>query len=211
MLHLFPPGGYINICQNIVPLIIDQIVSLRLSNDENTPFAMKLILSQNYQLRQLTRLQSISLNKIQSIDVLNQLMIECTYLPHLTYLLIDINPRKRNQSDADQLYNQIWSLKNLTHCSINIHSQFPQLTFISTSMKNFTNDQSLLSFSTLNYLFESTPNLEYISIKLDGRSDHLGTIIPMLSLTRAKVHFQYGLIDDLEHFFQCTGFEKIFL
>jgi hypothetical protein len=109
-LQLLSKTKCINICQNIVPLIIHQIVSLRLSNDENTPYAMKLFFSQNYQLQQLTRLQSISLNRIQLTNVLNQLMIECTYLHHLTYLLIDIDFRGYNQSDADQLYNQIWGV-----------------------------------------------------------------------------------------------------
>jgi hypothetical protein len=54
---------------------------------------MKLFFSQNYQLQQLTRLQSISLNRIQLTDVLNQLMIECRVLPHSSsQIYIDFLP-----------------------------------------------------------------------------------------------------------------------
>ncbi|CAF1615506.1 unnamed protein product [Rotaria magnacalcarata] len=195
-----------DICENIVPLVIDQIISLRLSNDDNTPGEMKLFLSQSYQLRQFTHLQSIALKNILSVDELNQLMIECTYLPHLTYLSIYIDSMLLSVRDADHLYSQIWNLKSLTHCFIDIETRYeiylPKLIFISTSLKNLTDHWKARSLSTLNYLFENTPNLEYLSIKFDGRSDQLGTITPMLSLTRAKIFFRYGSIDILEHFLQ---------
>lgn len=41
-----------HISQNYIPLIIDRIVSLHLSNDDNTPQQIELFLSQQFQLRQ---------------------------------------------------------------------------------------------------------------------------------------------------------------
>jgi hypothetical protein len=84
------------ICQNIISLITDRIVSLHLSNDDDTPEQIELFLSHRYQFQQFTRLQSISLMYLESKVILGQILIECSYLPclHISPSLMFIQPHR---------------------------------------------------------------------------------------------------------------------
>ena len=64
--RLISKTNFNRICQNYLPSIINRIISLRLSNDDDTPQQIELFLSQDYQLRQFIRLQSLSLSYLQS-------------------------------------------------------------------------------------------------------------------------------------------------
>ncbi|CAF2102957.1 unnamed protein product, partial [Rotaria magnacalcarata] len=72
------------ICQQYAPSILNQIVSIHLSNDYDTPQEIQLLLSQDYQLRQFIHLESLSIINLQSKQILGEIMNECSHLPHLT-------------------------------------------------------------------------------------------------------------------------------
>jgi hypothetical protein len=62
------------ICQEYLPVVIDQISSLRLSN------LSELLLSRGFTLDKFLYLKSLSLYGIYSNDTMNQIIIQCRFL-----------------------------------------------------------------------------------------------------------------------------------
>jgi len=204
-LRLLSKTNFNHICQNYVPLITDRIISLYLSNVNDTPQGIELFLSHYYQLRQFTRLQSIFLEYLQSQQTLDRIMIECSNLSCLTHLSFTNCYIPMSESDANRLSNHIWSLKNLTYCYLKIkfayENYFPNPTVISTPLKHLIVHNSPCSASTLTRLCQHTPNLRYLSTTFEDLSHQREFIFPIQSLTRTKICF-YGSIDILEHLLQ---------
>ncbi|CAF3669852.1 unnamed protein product, partial [Rotaria socialis] len=69
-----------NLCQYCLPSITDQIISLTISDDDETPSLPAIFLSYNFTLDKFTRLQSLSLYSIQSFAQLSQLIYQCHQL-----------------------------------------------------------------------------------------------------------------------------------
>ena len=69
-------------------IIIHRIISLCLSNEEDTPHLTELFFSHHFKLNQFKQLQSLSLCYIYSFDILNQILLQCHHLPNLLYLKI---------------------------------------------------------------------------------------------------------------------------
>jgi hypothetical protein len=166
---------------------------------------MELFLSQHYQLRQFIRLQSLSLSHLRSQQILDQIMNECSYLPYLTHLTFTNAHIRMVQSNADRFFNQIWSLKNLTHCYFNsgfdYRNYFPQPTIISTSLKHLIIQNASCTLFTLSHLCQYIPNLQYLSITFTDYSDQFEFSLPILSIIRLKIYFS-GSTDILEHLLQ---------
>jgi AAA+ ATPase superfamily predicted ATPase len=192
-------------CQNYLPSIIDRIISLRLSNDNNTPQQIELFLSHNYRLRQFTHLQSISLLHLQSQQTLDQIMIDCSYLPYLTHLAFTDSRISMNENNANRFFNQIWSLSKLTYCYLNncfnYKNYFPNPTVISPSLRHLSIPNTTCSFSTLTHLCQYTPNLQYLSVTFIDNSDQLELSLSILSIIRLKISFN-GSLNILEHLLQ---------
>jgi hypothetical protein len=191
-----------HICQNLIPMILDQIISLHLSNEDETPQQIELFLSYSYQLRQFTRLQSISLASIRSQQVLDQILAECFHLPCLTHLAIYHTLILMSIDDAKRFYNYIWSLPNLTDCRWKIwighRNDFPNPKMISTSLKRFSIPTASCKLYELTRLCEYTPNLEYLSINFYDHSHQSQLSSPILSIIRLKICF-CGSINVLEY------------
>ncbi len=89
-LRLISKTNFHRVCENNIVSVIDRIISLHLSNDDNSPQQIEHFLSHDYELRQLTRLKSISLSCLGSQQTFDRIIIEFSYLPCLTHLtLID--------------------------------------------------------------------------------------------------------------------------
>ena len=72
-------------CQQYLPSIINQVISLHIS-DEELPDLSKIFLSHEFILNRFNHLQSVSFYNIYSSDTLKQLICYCHYLPHLMQL-----------------------------------------------------------------------------------------------------------------------------
>ena len=161
-----------------LPLIINQIISLRLSNDE-TPDLPELLLSRGFTFSRFTRLQSLSLHNIYSLDTLHKIISQCRSLPYLTRLnIIKYDDGKRQGTIVD-LLNNIWSLSKLTHLNLNgIQTDDTSLSRISKTspcIEYLSIENISCNLNCLSHLFKRTPCLERFCTTLYSYSadDHL--------------------------------------
>ncbi|CAF4218428.1 unnamed protein product, partial [Adineta steineri] len=193
------------ICKKYLPLFNHQILSLRLSDDDNTPQQISLFLSYGLRLEQFTHLQTISLSHIHSSSILNKLLTDCLYLPSLTHFTLTNCHISIDQISTDHLYNQIWSLPKLTYCYVDINfsdrSYFPKPTIISTSLKSLHIPNISCDFNELIHLFQVTPNLQYLSIVFVDYTDEYDLSLFYAPITRLKLSFDCSL-NILQYFLQ---------
>jgi hypothetical protein len=191
-------------CQNYVPSVIDRIISLHLSNDDNTPQQIELFLSRtDYQLRQFIHLQSISISSLRSLETIDQIMVECSYLPRLTHLTFtNGHSLSIGKYYAQHLYNSIWSLSKLKYCHLDIdfcyESFFSNPTIVSTSIRHLIIPNGIISFGAFSHLCQCTPYLQYLSTGFVNDADQLQLSLPTLSITRLKILFNSS-IDNLQY------------
>ncbi|CAF1582188.1 unnamed protein product [Adineta ricciae] len=185
------------ICRKYLPIFAKQIRSLQLANDDDTPQQIPLFISYGFHLQNFTYLQTLSLSHIHSSYLLDKLLTECSHLSFLTNLSIINCHVSINQSTAEHLYNQIWSLPNLIQCYFDIHSpnrnHFPTPTIVSKSMKSLSIPNISCYSNPLILLLQSTPNLEYLSITYIDYIDQYNMPLPVLSVTRLKLSFDCSL------------------
>jgi hypothetical protein len=144
------------ICRIYFPLIIDQIISLRFSDDDDTP-------------RQSADFLSYNFNLIQSFLKIKQLFfIETPNLHNLTHLkFVDCDYDFDSTIDSVQLINQIWSLSKLIYCywDLNLYTDecFVIPTVVSSSLQHLYIHHITWKFDKLVSLMEKTPHLQYFS------------------------------------------------
>ncbi|CAF3808035.1 unnamed protein product [Rotaria sordida] len=193
------------ICKNYLPYIIDRIISLRLSDDDNTPQQIDLFLSYNFHLQQFINLQIISLSNIHSSYILDKLISECSQLISLTHFTLIKCYISINRSNANRLYSKIWSLSKLNYCYLDISfthaSYFPMSTVISTSLKHLSIINISCYLNELIHLFQSTPNLQYLSIEFMDYANEFELPLHILSITHLKLSFDSSL-DILQYLLQ---------
>ncbi|CAF1065796.1 unnamed protein product [Rotaria sordida] len=204
-LRLASKTNFHRVCQNYVLPVIDRIISLNLSNDDNTPQQIEHFLSHNYQLRKFICLKSISLSCLRSQRTLDQIMVQCSYLPCLTHLTLTDSHVSMTENDAQRLFDQIWSLSQLTYCYLDNcfvnENYFPNPTVISTSLRHLNIRNMTCSLSTLTRLCQCTLDLQYLSIMFYDDSDQLNSLLPILSITRLNICFESS-ITILQHLLQ---------
>jgi hypothetical protein len=174
------------ICQRILPLITDQITSIHLSNDDDTPDQPNLFFSYGFHFQQFINLQSLSLYHIRSTNLINQIILNC---PHLIYLNISKCDFDEDTEEAKSCINNIWNLTNLKYCYLNDFFT-SLLTIISSSLEDLSIKNYFISFNCLISLFQCTPNLQNLSIRIRDISDNkpLSFLIPLL--TKLTINFQ---------------------
>ena len=200
--RLISKTNFNHICQNYLPLIINRVRSLRLSNDDDTPQQIELFLSQDFKLRQFIRLQSLSLSDLRSQQTLEQIIIECSYLPYLTHLTFTDGYISMTKNDVDLVFNEIWKLPKLTYCYLDINfacdNNFPNPTVVSTSLRYLIIRNITSSLSSFNGLCRYTPYLEYLSMNFEDDFPQMESPIPFPSITRLKILFQ-SPVNNLQH------------
>jgi hypothetical protein len=193
------------VCQQYLPIIIDRIISLNLSDNEETPNLPKIFLSHNFTINQFIYLKSFSLYYIQSFEILNQLILQCNDLNYLTHLNLIKCYFNYQENDMQSLMNNIWVLKKLTHCIFDqITSRKMRLTsisVISSSIKYLTLEKITCDFKDLSHLFEYTPCLQRISINLTYGFPNQQLQTPILSIISLKILY-HGCIDSLLNLFE---------
>ncbi|CAF1466635.1 unnamed protein product [Adineta steineri] len=195
------------ICEKYISSLVDQITSIHLSNDDNTPSQIKLFLAHdNFKLRQFTNLKSISLSYVQSKQLLDQIMIECSYLPCLTHFCLDSDGIEMDESDAEYFVYCLSELSTLIYCYLDISCEFevnfkkfsPDESHISTLLKHLTLGSIECSLGLLNRLLQCMPNLQ--SLKMDYRDNYEAyeLLIPNLSITRLEIRL-YDTVSNLNN------------
>jgi hypothetical protein len=188
-----------NVCQQYLPLIINKIVSLHLSDDDETPNLPTIFLSHHFTLNQFTHLQSLSLCSIRSLEILNQIILQCHHLTHLRLIQCFFN------SEENDLINNIWSLPKLIDCQIdNIKSKgicFSKLVNVSSSIKYLSIKNITCDFRYLSYVFQQTPCLRRLSatITCTEKNSKLETTVPLLTTLTLSFH---GSIPTLINLFE---------
>ncbi|CAF1482220.1 unnamed protein product [Adineta steineri] len=113
------------ICEKYISSLVDQITSIHLSDDNDTPRQIKLFLTHdNFKLRQFIHLKSISLSCVQSRQLLYQIMIECSYLPCLTHFSLDSRGIEMDENDAEYFVYYLSELSELIYCYLDISWEF---------------------------------------------------------------------------------------
>ncbi|CAF1037572.1 unnamed protein product [Rotaria sordida] len=161
-------------CQTYLPSIIDRIIYLRLSDDEDTPYQCTHFLSAGFTLGQLNNLRSLTFNCVSSDPKINQYFFSDLYcLHHLTHLkFVDCRLFHIYADDFQCIIDQIWHLPKLTHCywecSFKNESHFCIPTVISTSLQYLTILKNNWYSDELNDLLEKTPCLRKFSVSLES-------------------------------------------
>ncbi|CAF4183647.1 unnamed protein product, partial [Rotaria sp. Silwood2] len=191
-----------NICQKHLPFITNQIISIHLSNDDDTPEQPNLFFSYGFHFQQFKKLQSLSLYYIRSTDLINNIIRNC---PHLIYLKISKCNFDDNMEKAQFCVNNIWNLTKLKYCYLDIpfYNDFyiPLPTIISLSLENLSIANDLFNINDLIRLFRHTPNIRNLNLKIQDTSndEQFPFIIPLLS--KLKISFK-GSLDTLKNLLQ---------
>jgi hypothetical protein len=156
------------LCQEYLPILIDKIISLRLSNNMETPNLYELFLSRGFTFDRFIHLQSLSLHHINSLYTINQIIVQCRYLLYLNHFnLIDCLVNQYS-NDTTAMMNNIWNLPKLTHFTINnltkTGSCLYKLSVVSLSIEYVSINTMSNDGPMLNHLFEYTPCLQRLHI-----------------------------------------------
>ncbi|CAF4288132.1 unnamed protein product [Rotaria sp. Silwood2] len=194
------------IYENYIPSIINQIISIHLSNDYETPQQIQSFMSSDdYKLRQFLHLQSISISNLQCKQTLDKIITECSNLPYLIHLTLTACTIEMSESDKQHFFNQIWSLSKLKYCHTNIDSHTKSYSssspVISKSLKYLIISNNIFSLSRFADLYRHTPNLRHLSTWFVVEYNELQILNPMYSITRLNITF-HGLGNMLEHLLQ---------
>ncbi|CAF1494086.1 unnamed protein product [Adineta ricciae] len=188
------------ICQAYVPSIRNQIVSIHLSNDSETPQAIQLFLSQGYKLRQFIHLAALLISNLPSKEAVDEIMNECSHLSHLRHLTIE-GIAAVSENDKQNVFNQVWSLPKLESVRLSISSSagsFCNSTVISKSLKYLNIQQNTYSLATFADLCHHTPNLRHLSGSFTVEYYESQILKPINSITRLNIAFQ-GCENMFEH------------
>ena len=188
------------ICQKYLSIINNQIISLRLSDDDNTPKQIDLFFSSyNLSFQQFSYLKSLSIHQIYSFNSLKILIYQLPYLKNLQYLKITRYFILYNDIYDIQIINSINCLSKLIYCSLDItnndnDSCFTTLSIISSTLKNLSIPHLDCNLKQLLYVIKHIPNLESLNAYLTDSSNIFSIpSINFLSIKILKLRFQGSL------------------
>ncbi|CAF1304983.1 unnamed protein product [Adineta steineri] len=191
--------GFNIICQQHLPSIIDKVSSLHLADDDETPNLPKILLSNIFTLSRFTHLKALSLYSIQSLDLLNEIILQCHYITHLKLIQCFY------ENKECQLINNIWSLPKLIDCHIDgIMLKgicFSELSIKSLSIKYLSIKNIICNIPYLSSVFQQTPCLQRLctTIACTEKIEKLPDSIPLLTKLTLSYH---GSILSMRNIFQ---------
>jgi hypothetical protein len=163
------------VCKQYLSSIVDRVISLCLSNDDETPNLPDYFLSYGFTLSRLTHLRSLSLLSFRSVQDIYVMLNETSSLPHLMHLTV-VDYVIDSTDDIVSLMNIIWRLPKLTHCHLvpyfaTFNSRFEGLKITSSSIEHVSIKNFNFHSCDLSNIFMHTPRLRYFSAILDNDSD----------------------------------------
>ncbi|CAF0740751.1 unnamed protein product [Rotaria sp. Silwood1] len=187
------------ICQVNLPLIIDEVISLGLSNDDEIPQQIDLFRSYGWTLNHFQNLSSLSLDHIRSGEIICEILSECPQLKHLNLTSCYFGCQ---QDDILRFVNCVWSLPKLIYCYLNMNFKYGFQMPISTNVSSSLEHLSVLGVSyrvdQLTHLCERTPRLRYFSLELSSTYSAEVLQTSLSSLTELNLVFvgsQHGIIE----------------
>jgi len=174
--------------QHYLPLIIDKIISIRLSdNNDETPRQTDFFFSSGLQLNQFIHLRSLSLFYIHNEQTLCKIIDDCHQLPDLAHLKI-IKCNSAYMSSVD-FSNTIWNLPKLSHCRLQIENGwFCVPTIVSSSLRYLSISCQYWGLRQTIGIFQQTPYLERLHVPLNKLNDNNHEIsFSILSITILKL------------------------
>ena len=176
-----------DICQQYLPLIVNQVSHLSLFDDDNTPENINLFFSSIPSISLFTHLRFLTINSLHSYQTLIQIVDECYHLCNLTHLYLGYDCYLHDQVDFQLIMNKIWSLSKLNHYRFGITIDKKQIfcppTIFSKSLESIYMDGFDLNLTHLYRLFEYTPRLKRIRTDItlfDDDDDYKLSLIPTL-------------------------------
>ncbi|CAF1093350.1 unnamed protein product [Rotaria sordida] len=185
------------ITENYLRLISDKILSIHLSNDDETPDLPYLFVSRGYTLNKFINLQSLSLYYIDCFDILNEIIVQCNHLTYLTDLKLIKCYFNSEENDFHCLINNIWNLPKLRKCLLDqINSRkirLNELSMMSSSIEELSLERMICSLKDLSNLFEHSPCLGRLTVNNISCSKFEQLEIVIRSLTSLKTFFDSSI------------------
>jgi len=177
------------ICRRYLPLIMDRIISLRLSDSDPGLKQSNILPSYGVILRQFNNLRSLSLCHVRSEQVMNKMMIEWSHLYNLTHLKLIKCHSSFEHTGTTRLSNTIWSLPKLTHCYVDTDRYvFHIPTMISSSIECVSILGYCCRLNELIQLLKKTPHLRSLCIRHRDLNDDQYFSSPIPLLTALKLY-----------------------
>lgn len=172
-------------------LFIDNIESIILSDNDETPHEIDIFLSRLYPLNRFINLKSITLNNIYSIQKMIRILDDLKQISTLTNLKFSQCYIQYDPKNLIIIMNSIWSLSNLISCYLDLsfksNSYLIIPTIISCSIQYLTIRGFQCGIENLQLLSEQTPYLKSLSI---DTIEHLDNSQP-LSLINSLITFKF--------------------
>ena len=190
-------------CRQHLPSIVDRVISLHLSDDDETPNLPNLFLSYGFILGQFTHLRSILLDNLSRQDMEN-IASNCRSLPFLTHLKIT-NVFFGERQYSVHFLDNIWSLPKLTNLVVETRNSasyhFSTLTVLSSTIEYVTMESLHFSLGDLRQILEYTPRLRHLtgSLKPGRHTDPLPLVAPLI--TKLRIRSSCSLVE-MSSFFQ---------
>lgn len=89
--------------------IANHIVSLHLSEKDDTPGQIDEFYAYGFTLRQFIDLQSLSLYYLRSLNSMNKILLDLSYLSNISHLTLEKCYFTFDKTDASTLIDIIWS------------------------------------------------------------------------------------------------------
>ena len=179
------------LCREVLPTIINQVLSLCLSSDE-TPNLAELLLDRGFTLDRFVRLRSLMLTNINSINTLVQLISTCRSLTELTQLKITQQERYFPEEETYLLLGHIWNLPHLINCHLNgitkVELSLKHMSQRSVSMDSLWMNGLTCTADSLFELFQWTPYLTTISITIYSYIEHACRLFQMPLITTCLLY-----------------------
>ncbi|CAF0789563.1 unnamed protein product [Rotaria sordida] len=180
------------ICRLNLPTMIEQIIALRLSYDDDTPHQIDLFFFQGFTLNRFIHLQILSIYHIYSNELLKKIVGQCRHLLHLHRLDFIKCTFKYHRKTLHNVLNSIWHLLKLKSCHLDWHilynDRFPIARYRSKSIEYLSTKHIKLNITELIRLFRSTTNLRYLDIYVYYSSNNKLFLSPIFSLVSLKLH-----------------------
>ncbi|CAF1167079.1 unnamed protein product [Adineta steineri] len=183
------------ICTKYLPLIRNKIISLRFSDDDNTPVQSKYIPIYFPSFAQLSHLRALSFYCVNSSNLMERLIIEWHQLPYLTNLSI-INCNFTTKTDFHTIINSIWSLDHLVYCHLNgLDGTWPNFIapdVTSLSIQYLFYEHGSMDWDVLLKLLKNTPYLRSLQTHIIDYSEPEKELssYTTLTLTRLNVYMR---------------------
>ncbi|CAF3143152.1 unnamed protein product [Rotaria sp. Silwood2] len=206
--HLTSKHDFDLICRQYLPLITDRIVTLHLSNTDETPCQIDLFLLDDCTFLRFIHLRSLSFRYVCSNILLTKIIFQCRHLLHLTCLrFIECFFERCCKTHYDTI-NSIWTLPKLTHCLLdfkflhNDQTSFMPIS-VSKSIKHVSLPPVNWQLNQFVELFRCTPNIRHLDARMsDGAADGKQLKSPVQSIIALNLfvsQFSKGMFNLLQN------------